>query len=362
MSYSGYQSYGGNPYGQSGEEQTGQAANPHGGQEPNPYGRATSGYGQTASPYERAQSGYGASNPYGTQDPNVLEPPPPLQHENSNYSQTSQYSSPSAPPTHQGGAPLSKQDFLARIEGARGRINSLSTHIQNIASIHQRLVSSPDTNASAQLESLVTSTQIRNTEIKDEIKFLERDAARDPGNTLKKTQVESLKRSFKDQLTQFQNEERDYRERYKDAVARQYRIVNPDATEAEVEEARNADWGDEGIFQQALKSNRSGQATSVLGAVRARHNDIQRIEKTMVELSVLFDQLAQEVVVQEQAVVDVERQAEGVKDDVEGGNTQLDQGIKSARRARKLKWWTLAVVVAIIAILALVLGIYFGTQ
>jgi syntaxin 1B/2/3 len=111
-----------------------------------------------------------------------------------------------------------------------------------------------------------------------------------------------------------------------------------------------------------LKSNRSGQASSVLGAVRARHNDIQRIEKTMSELALLFQQLNEQVVYQEQQVEQVENQTVQVIDDSTQANKQLDSGIASARRARKLKWWTLGVVVLILAIIALALGIYFGTK
>jgi syntaxin 1B/2/3 len=113
------------------------------------------------------------------------------------------------------------------------------------------MLSSPDNNATAQLESIVSDTQIKNTQIKDEIKFLEKDAAREPNNT-KRTQVGNLKRTFQKQLEDFQKEESDYSKRYREANARQYRIVNPEATEQEVEEAANADWGDEGIFQQAV--------------------------------------------------------------------------------------------------------------
>src|SRR5689334_8652884 len=115
-------------------------------------------------------------------------------------------------------------------------------------------------------------------------------------------------------------------------------------------------------MMEQLKSNRSGQASSVLGAVRARHNDIQRIEKTMSELALLFQQLNEQVVYQEAQVEQVERQTVQVNDDAKNANQQLDEGIKSARRARRLKWYTLLVVVLIIAILALALGIYFGTR
>jgi syntaxin 1B/2/3 len=100
----------------------------------------------------------------------------------------------------------------------------------------------------------------------------------------------------------------------------------------------------------------------VLGAVRARHNDIQRIEKTLGELALLFQQLNEQVVYQEEQVTRVEEQTENVNKDTTHANTQLDQGIKSARRARKLKWWTLGIVILIIAILAAALGGYFGTR
>lgn len=340
MSSGGYQQYGGNPYGQTGE----------------------SGYG-ASNPYSQGneEGGYGALNQYGAPQGQSLNHPPPLNHQQaSNYSQGSHYSTPAAPVPSQPAAPLSQSDFLARIEGTKSRIGQLTANISSIASIHQRMLASPDSNASAQLENVVTQTQIQNTGIKDEIKFLEKDAARSPDSTFKGTQIANLKRTFKKQLEDYQKEEQDYERRYRDAIARQFRIVNPEATEAEVNEAANANWGDEGVFQTALKSNRSGQASSVLGVVRARHNDIVQIEKTLGELALLFEQLNEAVVYQEEAVTQTENQTARVKDDTENANTQLDKGIASARRARKLKWWTLLTVLAIIIILGLVLGLYFG--
>lgn len=109
-----------------------------------------------------------------------------------------------------------------------------------------------------------------------------------------------------------------------------------------------------------LKSNRTGAATSVLGSVRARHNDIQQIERTLLELNQLFQQLAEQVIIQEPMVANVDDTTTKVLDDNTKGNTELDKGIKSARNTRKLKWWCFGIIVAIIVILALVLGLYFG--
>lgn len=111
-----------------------------------------------------------------------------------------------------------------------------------------------------------------------------------------------------------------------------------------------------------LKSNRSGQASSVLGAVRARHNDIQQIEKTMSELALLFQQLDEQVTYQQVQVDQAEEQTAQVVDDHKNANVQLDRGIASARRARKLKWWCLFICVLICAIIALALGLYFGLR
>jgi syntaxin 1B/2/3 len=109
-----------------------------------------------------------------------------------------------------------------------------------------------------------------------------------------------------------------------------------------------------------LQSNRSGHATSVLGAVRARHNDIQKIEQTLMELNQLFQDLAEQVVIQETAVQSAEQQTEHVVKDTENANVQLGKGVKSARRARKLKWICLCITLLIIIIIAVVLGVYFG--
>jgi syntaxin 1B/2/3 len=111
-----------------------------------------------------------------------------------------------------------------------------------------------------------------------------------------------------------------------------------------------------------LKSNRTGTATSVLGAVRARHNDILQIERTLQELNQLFQDLAEAVVIQEPAVQAAEEQTQNVVKDTEQANVQLTKGVDHARRARKLKWWAFFICLLIIVALALILGLYFGLQ
>lgn len=204
---------------------------------------------------------------------------------------------------------LSQQDFLARVDLGKSEIRALSSNIQEIAALHQRALSSPDGNSSSQLESLVTQTQLKNTKIRDQIKYLELDAikTKDGSKSVKCRQAKQLKSEFEKTLNDFRQEELSYRQRYQEQIARQYRIVNPDATDAEVDEASRLDWGSEGVFQTVLKGNRSGQASSVLGAVRARHNELQRIEATLTDLAALFADMAQIVEAQDPVIENTEQ-------------------------------------------------------
>jgi syntaxin 1B/2/3 len=94
-----------------------------------------------------------------------------------------------------------------------------------------------------------------------------------------------------------------------------------------------------------------------LGAVRARHNELQRIEKTLMELARLFEDLAVLVEQQETPVAEAENNAEATSKNLNQGNEQVKKGIISARNARKWKWWCLLIVILIIAI---VVGVSVG--
>ena len=112
-------------------------------------------------------------------------------------------------------------------------------------------------------------------------------------------------------------------------------------------------------MNKQLRSNRSGAATSVLGAVRARHNDIQQIEKTLIELDQLFQDLSQTVLVHEAAVTSVEQRTDNIVKETTSANAELTKGVSNARRARKLRWCCLILLLLILGAITIVLVIKF---
>lgn len=155
-----------------------------------------------------------------------------------------------APPSYPGD---SQQEFFAEVNELRDGIDTVKANISRIESLHQRSLTDIDESTSSQtqhqLDALVAETSALNKNLANRIKRLKSKAASDPA---KGPQVGNLDRNFKDTLRKYQTVEAAYSKRAKEQMARQYRIVKPDASDQEVEEACSDTQGAQ-IFSQAVR-------------------------------------------------------------------------------------------------------------
>lgn len=246
----------------------------------NPYGSA-----EQNNPYAQAEQGYSHGGQVSSIDGDGIGPGSPrdcfgvssasaVNNSDELILSYQEHELQSYPQQQQSNLTLSQQDFLQRISHLREQVGTLTTNVQAIASLHQRALAESDGGLSAQqLERLVAETQGLNQGIRDQLKFLATDASRttDGSKSLKDQQVNTLKNNFERELRAYQQEESQYRQRYRDQIARQYRIVNPDATEDEVRQATEADWGNEGVFQTAVCAYSLRSGDPVLMTLVATH-------------------------------------------------------------------------------------------
>ncbi len=164
------------------------------------------------------------------------------------------------------------------------------------------------------------------------------------GNPRNAPQVGKVDRRLKSAINQYQQVEREFRKSSQEQMSRQYRIVRPDASDAEVREAVE-DPNNQQIFSSALiQSDRRGEAQTVARNVSQRHEDIQKIERQMIELAQLFQDLEALVVQQEPAVTQIEQRGEEVTEHVSKAQGELEGAVVKARAARRKKWWCLGIV------------------
>jgi syntaxin 1B/2/3 len=95
----------------------------------------------------------------------------------------------------------------------------------------------------------------------------------------------------------------------------------------------------------------------VLGNVRARHNDMLKIEKSIIELLDLLDLLNQQIVQQAPVIQEIATKAEDTTQHLDQANVHINKGIRSALSRRKYKWLCFGVVVLICIVIAVGVGV-----
>ncbi|THV51254.1 hypothetical protein BGAL_0117g00090 [Botrytis galanthina] len=182
------------------------------------------------------------------------------------------------------------------------------------------------------------------------------------GNPRNQPQIGRVQRKLKGTMDQYKAKEMAFEHAVRDQMRREYRIVNAEATEEEVNAAvPNAE--PQQMFQQALMtSNRQGQANTTLNAVRQRNEAIKKIEQDIIQIAELFSEMENLVVQQEAAVVNIEMKGEEVVENMDKGVQQMDTAIVSARSRNRKKWYCLGLVVIIVAIIAIVLAVHFTSN
>uniref|UniRef100_A0A060SY02 ARAD1A16654p n=1 Tax=Blastobotrys adeninivorans TaxID=409370 RepID=A0A060SY02_BLAAD len=261
-----------------------------------------------------------------------------------------------------GGGSDDMMNFFREIDEIKRSLVQFDDNVDRIEALHKRSlaeVGSEEQQTDRNLQAYVEETSNLSNQLRTRIKSLESRSQRD---ATKKTQVDNVKKQFMSSIQRYQSKEAEYRQKYRDAAERQIRIVRPDASDAEVREAVENGESSQVFTQALMSSNRRGQARSALTEVQSRHREIEKIERTMMELNQLFHDMEILVAEQDTAVQHIDEQATQVQQDIEQGVGHTDRAVKSARAARRKKWYCLGIVVLIIIILALILGIYFGTK
>ncbi|KAL8822234.1 MAG: hypothetical protein Q9191_007026 [Dirinaria sp. TL-2023a] len=244
-------------------------------------------------------------------------------------------------------------------------IDNIEKNLKLLKTLQQRAINDPDASQHArtnrELDALNSETMTLYRNFTERLrKIKSQKASGEPTNA---SQVGKVDRKLKRAIQQYQQAESEYRNNVREQIERQYLIVRPDASRAEIDAAVDDPFNNQVFSQVLLQGNRQGQANSTLQAVRGRHKDIQQIEEQMKELLQLFQDLDQYVVQQEEQVEQIDMQGEQVVVDVNKANTELDTGIKQARSRNRKKWWCLLIcVLIIIIVVAVAVGVVEGNR
>ncbi|KAI8143227.1 t-SNARE [Fennellomyces sp. T-0311] len=277
-------------------------------------------------------------------------PPPPAPRHSEQYELSER------PP-----ATLSSLDgFLIEIDQLKKDLNSVNENIDAIERLHNSSLSTYNDDQwqyyANELDRLQSAVRTQNANIKKRIAEIERSNSHsnNPSEyTMRRQHSVGLRTRFMDTIRRYQDIESDYRQKYRHRVERQIRIVKPEATEAEIDQYMDSDQGTQIFSQSIMQSGRQGASRAVLSEVQSRHDDIRRIEKTLVELHQLFNDMSMLVERQGEVVVQIEQNAQTTAGELKEGNRAIKRAVELARSTRAKKWCCAVLVVVLCVVIAI---------
>ena len=252
-------------------------------------------------------------------------------------------------PLAQSGASVGRTDPNAILNECRDidrGIDIIERNLEQLRMLQQRTLDDADASSSSaanrQLDALSSETMASYRSLTERVRQVKSNPeSNSPKN---KPQVGRIDRRLKDAIRSYQSVESQFQKRTQEQMARQYRIVRPEASEAEVRAAVEDTSSNGQVFQQALmQSDRQGRGRAALSAVKDRHDAIVKIEQQIVELAQLFQDMDTLVVQQEAAVANIEQKGEEVVDNLDNGNKEMGIAVNTARATRKKKWICLGI-------------------
>ena len=170
-----------------------------------------------------------------------------------------------------------------------------------------------------------------------------------------KTQQQKLRQKFLDFIGQYQDMEFEYREKYKNRVERQLKIVHPKASDREIEEMMETQENSQMFGQQVLQSRKFQDTKAALDEVEQRHQDLMKIEKNVIELHQLFTEMTLMIQQQGEVIDDIETHVSNTVNYTEQANQEIDKAIEHRRSTRKKMWCCCVLGIILVALIVLII-------
>jgi len=224
--------------------------------------------------------------------------------------------------------------------------------------------------SSEELERLIDSTNLTAQDIRNKLKQLDESSKKNKGKggpaqaKIRSNMQGALTKKFLDLMQEYQELQTKYKNKFRERVATQYKMVKPDATGEEIDEAIES--GDTQIFAKAiLDTERKNQAKSALSYIESKSNDIKRLEQSIQELHNLFLDMAIMVEAQGELIDQIEYNVTQAVDNTRVAVENLRGANKYQKKSRKKMCIIVCILIVILLLLAgggIVAGVVVSNQ
>lgn len=254
-------------------------------------------------------------------------------------------------------------DFVNKIKTAMATINRNIANIEE--SYSQALVAinaEQGAKSSDELESMITSTNATANEVRKMLKEMDSQNKKISKGTaeyrIRVNMHGTLTKKFMELMSKYQEVQTKYKNKFRERVERQYKIVKPTATQEEIDEALES--GNTQIFANQILDQRHAAAKDALAYIENRHRDILKLEQSIKELHQLFVDMAILVEAQGELIDQIEHNVNQSVAYVKKARDNIRVANKYQRKSRKKMCIIIVLLIIIVGALVLTGSIVGG--
>mmetsp|Transcript_1523 Transcript_1523/g.3153 ORF Transcript_1523/g.3153 Transcript_1523/m.3153 type:complete len:331 (+) Transcript_1523:209-1201(+) len=231
-------------------------------------------------------------------------------------------------------------DFFDKVKGVKDDMSAIRSNINKIKELHAKIVTevsqTKSKEHSAALDNLLQDTSRISIKVKDTLRTIESEHegyAEEHGKDSSQFKIHqnmhgTITKKFVELMKDYDEVQTRYKGLLRDRVARQVKLVNPNATEAEVEEAVAE--GGSNIFADQLLSKADQAALNAYEDVQSKHQELMRLETSITELHQLFVDMA--ILVEQQGEL-----LDNIEEVVSKAAEFTGQGVEQLGKAKDLQ-------------------------
>ncbi|CAH8855668.1 unnamed protein product [Trichobilharzia szidati] len=251
--------------------------------------------------------------------------------------------------------------FFTEIEWIRREIEKIRIEIGQVKTKHGEILSALQQNpkTKAQLEELNENIKKSASQVCVKLKALEQTVKVQEGKDdasadlrIRKTQHNTMVRSFMNVMQEYNKAQTDFRDASKARIKRQIEISRRSVTDEELEDMLES--GNPQIFTQGILTD-TQQARQNLADIQARHMDIINLEKSIRELHELFLDMASLVETQGELIDRIDVNVKQTQDYVAEARQETKKAVVYKKKSRKKKFIIIGVCCGVVAIIIIII-------
>lgn len=263
-------------------------------------------------------------------------------------------------------------EFLEVAEGISTGINTVRQNVDEMKRLQKQILTEPSKqkrdSIQAKYDDLVSSNKILSRKVQKQLK--EEQAVIDKLDKkgsmvskeynelrMRKTQISTATTRFLEIWTEYNTDQVEFRDDVKKNLKKNIKITNSAMTDEEIE--NKIDSGDTDAFSAAIIKE-TALAKDQLVAVESRHQEMLKLEKSIVEVHEMFMDLSSMVTMQGEQINRIEDHINTAQIDIEVGRGELFKAQRNKIAANKKKICLISTGIIIALILLLVILSEFG--